>query len=109
MKKYGCIERINTKNYILLQTRIHKKGGKGRYDFHREMPQGFLGYEVGAPEIRDICSNQVLGIYEKDIFIGVSKSGEIIKIDLNKDNAPVILGEGKGFFNSRMIASFLGK
>lgn len=93
VKKYGCTKGLNTKNYKLLQRRIHKKGTKGWYDFKRKMPYGILGYEFGAPEDRDICSNQVVGIYEKDIFIGINEGGDIIKIDLNKDETPVILGK----------------
>ena len=79
IKYYGYTEGISTKNYKLLCKRIRKKNGKKCFDFNRQMSD-------------DICSNQVVGIYEKDIFIGVNESGSIIKIDLNKDRAPVVLG-----------------
>ena len=81
-QEYGCIEGISTKNYELLYRTIYRKEDRKEIcKFDRYMRYG-----------NQVTDRHVVGIYEKDIFVGVGMGGkDIIKIDLRDEKEPIIL------------------
>ncbi len=81
-RDYGCTEGIRTKNYELLQRTIFGMKDRGIVcKFDRIMRYG-----------KRVMNGQVIGIYEKDIFVGVRMGGkDLIKIDLRDEKEPIVL------------------
>ena len=78
------IEIVSTKNYELWQTQIFGIKYKG------------MVYGLSLQKGNKGTYGQVIGIYEKDIFVGVREGGQdLIKIDLRAEKEPVILSVHK--------------
>lgn len=78
------LEGITTKNYLLFQRKIcRRKDLSVVCTFNRHL------------DINNNNGGSIVGIYDKDIFIGVCenkyKEDVLMKIDFRKENTPVIL------------------
>ena len=85
IKKYfsGIVRNFTTKNYGLLGTEIYSR--EQMESEGKRSPNPVCLFE------RSLQSKQVIANYDKDIFIGLTKDDDIIKIDLNNEREAVVL------------------